>query len=81
MRIETNALLRITSITNRTGQRLGHYIVDPAKDSPHRDKRGSQEQSPEADPQACKDDEATPSSGDSIEPIEQASAPHMHITA
>ena len=42
MRIEINPLLSVTSILNRSGRRVGNYLVDRSKDSLDQEKRQRQ---------------------------------------
>jgi hypothetical protein len=39
MRIDMNPLLSITSILDRSGKRVGNYLVDKSKDATEREKR------------------------------------------
>lgn len=82
MKIEANALLRVISITNGKGQRLGHYIVDSEKDSLQREKRGSHNDPEQTNSQAC-DGEAEGQSvcAESTEIAADGRESHLHITA
>lgn len=48
MKVEQSNLLAVTSILDRTGRRVGNYIVDRSKDSLERERKRQSEQSEEA---------------------------------
>jgi hypothetical protein len=48
MKVEQSNLLAVTSILDRSGRRIGNYIVDKSKDSLERERKRQSEQSEEA---------------------------------
>ncbi len=48
MKVEQSNLLAVTSILDRSGRRVGNYIVDRSKDSLERERKRQAEKSEEA---------------------------------
>lgn len=85
MNVKTDPMFAVTTILDRSGRRVGSYLVDRSKDSPNRDRKqqNPDHQSTDRDDEAAVFHAAEPLASDKTrpaEPVEAADPPPLNLT-
>jgi len=85
MHLKTDPMFAVTTILDRTGRRVGSYLVDKSKDAPNRDKK---QQHADKEPDRGEDEAAVFHASETLtsdktrpaEPVESIDPPPLNLT-